>query len=98
MMSTIKDVLRRKGDAVYTVGVDDTVLKALRLMAEHDLGALVVMEGESVVGMFSERDYARKIILQGHSSADTKVREIMSSPVLYVGPSETIEEGMALMT
>ncbi len=97
-MSTIKDVLQRKGDQVHTVGPDDSVLEALRLMAEADVGALVVVEGGKVVGMFSERDYARKIILKGHSSADTKVREIMSSPVLYIEPRETIEEGMALMT
>lgn len=97
-MSTIKDVLQRKGDKVHTVGPDDSVLDALRLMAEADVGALVVVEGGKVVGMFSERDYARKIILKGQSSAETKVREIMSAPVLYIEPRETIEGGMALMT
>jgi CBS domain-containing protein len=76
----------------------DTVFHALNLMAQHDIGALLVLDGEKLVGIFSERDYARKIILHGKSSKETLVREIMSDRVAYVTPTTTLDECMALMT
>lgn len=84
--------------SVVSVGPDDTVFTALTLLAQHDIGALLVLEGGRLVGIFSERDYARKIILKGKTSKDTLVREIMSDRVSCVTPSETVEECMALMT
>jgi CBS domain-containing protein len=71
---------------------------ALMLMAEKNIGALLIMEGETIVGMLSERDYARKIVLMGRSSKETPVRDVMTCPVLYVGPQQSTEECMALMT
>ena len=76
----------------------DTVYHALTLMAQHDIGALLVLDGEKLVGIFSERDYARKIMLHGKSSKETLVREIMSDRVAYVTPATTLDECMALMT
>ncbi|HEY6007091.1 MAG TPA: CBS domain-containing protein [Geobacteraceae bacterium] len=84
--------------ALVSVGPDDTVFTALTLLAEHDIGALLVLEGGRLVGIFSERDYARKIILKGKTSKDTLVREIMSERVSCVTLDETVEECMALMT
>ncbi len=84
--------------ALVSVGPDDTVLTALTLLAQHEIGALLVLETGRLVGIFSERDYARKIILKGKSSKDTLVREIMSDRVSCVTLSETVEECMALMT
>lgn len=75
-----------------------SVLDALKLMAEHDIGAVLVVEGGTLVGIFSERDYARKVTLHGKASKDTAVREIMTEKVYYVSPSQTVEESMALMT
>lgn len=97
-MYCVNDLLRAKGSAVWTVSPEDTVFSALRLMAEHDIGALVVTEGSRLVGIISERDYARKIALLGKSSADTKVREIMSSPVVVVAPEQPLTDCMSLMT
>jgi len=84
--------------ALVSVGPDDTVFTALTLLAQHDIGALLVLEGGRLVGIFSERDYARKIILKGKTSKDTFVREIMSERVSCVTLDETVEECMALMT
>ncbi|MBP1602269.1 MAG: inosine-5-monophosphate dehydrogenase [Acidobacteria bacterium] len=97
-MKTIKDVLRDKGQAVWTIDVNALVLDALELMAEKEIGALMVMEDGRVAGVMSERDYARKVVLLGRSSKDTPVREIMTRKVLYVKPEQTVEECMALMT
>ncbi|HEX9081595.1 MAG TPA: CBS domain-containing protein [Holophagaceae bacterium] len=83
---------------LVSVGPDDSVFKALSLLAEHDIGALVVLDGGRLVGIFSERDYARKIVLKGKTSKDTPVREIMSEKVCCVTLDETVEECMALMT
>jgi CBS domain-containing protein len=98
MMTTVKLYLQRKGSEVWSTHPEATVYEALRLMAEKDIGALLVLESGKVVGMFSERDYARKLILQGKSSKGTLVRDIMTSKVVCVSPQHTIEECMAVMT
>ncbi|HET7007028.1 MAG TPA: CBS domain-containing protein, partial [Candidatus Binatia bacterium] len=87
-----------KGSDVWSVEPDATVLDALQRMADKEVGALVVMQGEQIVGLISERDYARKIILHGRSSPTTLVREIMTSPVVYIHLDQPIEECMSLMT
>ena len=98
-MGTVADILQSKSPlAVQTLAPEDTVREALRLMAQHNIGALLVMEGERIVGIVSERDYARKVALMDRSSGDTRVREIMTSEVMYVGLEQTCEECMALMT
>jgi CBS domain-containing protein len=94
----VRHLLDRKGRAIYSVKPDEPVLEAIRVMAERHVGALLVMEGARLVGIVSERDYARKIILKGRSSADTPVSQIMSSPVLTVVPQSTVQECMQLMT
>lgn len=97
-MRTLKQMLAGKTGPLAVVAPDDTVFHALEIMAKHSVGAVLVLDGELLVGIFSERDYARKIILHGKNSRDTLVREIMSDRVAYVGPSATIDECMALMT
>src|SRR5213593_4724878 len=97
-MKTVAQLLRTKGSQVLSVAPEIPVFAALEVMAEKNVGALLVVEGERLVGIFSERDYARKVILKGKSSKETPVREIMSSHVLYVRPEQTIEDCMALMT
>ena len=97
-MKTVRDILRVKGHEVYCVAPDATVYEALQLMAEKEIGALMVMEGAQVVGLISERDYARKVILQGRASSTTRVKEIMITPVVYTHLEQPIEECMALMT
>jgi len=97
-MKTVKRVLEAKGRDVYSTTPDTTVFDALAEMAERDVGALIVMEAGRVVGVFSERDYARKIILLGRSSRETPVRDIMTSRVVYARPDLTLEECLALMT
>lgn len=97
-MKTLKQLLEGKHRTLAVVAPGDTVYHALTVMARHEVGALMVLDGEQLVGMFSERDYARKIILQGKTSKETLVREIMSDRVAYVTPSATLDECMALMT
>ncbi len=97
-MKTVRDLIGQKGRVVWSVRPEATVFEALELMAEKEIGALVVLEGERPVGIFSERDYARQIILKGKASKDTPVREVMSPRVMYVRPEQTIEDCMALMT
>jgi len=97
-MKTVAQLLRTKGHQVLSVPPDIPVFEALEVMAEKNVGALLVLEGERLVGIFSERDYARKVILKGKASKETPVREIMSSHVLYIRPEQTIEDCMALMT
>ena len=97
-MLTVRRLLGRKGHAVHTIRPEATVLEALERMAEHDVGALVVIEDGEVVGLVSERDYARKVILKGRFSKDTPVREIMSHPVFSVTSNETVAACMSLMT
>jgi len=97
-MRTVSDIIKRKGTHVWSVGPDATVYDILRLMAEHEIGAVVVIEQGKVVGIFSERDYARQVILKGRTSKDTPVREVMSPRVMFVRPEQTVEDCMALMT
>ena len=97
-MTTAKDIIRFKGHTVHAVRPDDTVLAALGVMAEHDIGAVLVVEGEQILGILSERDYARKVVLLGRASRDSPVRLIMTANVVCVAPNRTIEECMALMT
>lgn len=97
-MATVSDVLAGKPRALYAIDPDDPVFEAIQLMAEHGIGALLVMKGGELQGILSERDYARKVILLGRSSNDTPVWQIMSAPVLTVEPSSTVEHCMQLMT
>ena len=98
-MTIVAHILKSKADqTVYTIAPTASVFDAVKLMAEKNSGALVVMEGEKIVGIITERDYARKIVLMARSSKDTPVRDIMTSLVLYVRPGQTSEECMALMT
>ena len=97
-MTTARHLLDRKGRAIFSIRPDEPVLEAIRLMADHHVGALLVMEGDELVGIVSERDYARKVILKGRSSADTPVSQIMSSPVITVSLSNSVQECMQLMT
>lgn len=97
-MKTIKQLLAAKSYGVLRVGPADSVYDALQLMAEKNVGSLLVMETDKLVGIFTERDYARKVILLGKSSKETKVSEIMTREVVFVTPERTVEECMALMT
>lgn len=97
MIKTVSSILKGKGFDIWSVSPEDTVFDALTLMAEKKCGALVVLEGEKMCGIISERDYARKIILLGKSSKETLVKEIMSSTVFYASPNLTAEECMAVM-
>jgi len=97
-MHTVKRLLDSKSGGVVTIAPDASVFTALELMAERDIGAVVVVHDGRVVGILSERDYARKVILHNKSSREITVDEIMTDRVLYVGPTHTVEECMALMT
>ena len=95
---TVRELLETKGNDVWTISPDEQVFMALKLMAKKNVGALVIMGSGRVIGLMSERDYARKIILVGKTSREAKVNEIMSRPVMTVSPDESVEECMALMT
>ena len=97
-MATARHLLDRKNRALFSISPEEPVLEAIRVMADRHVGALLVMKGDELVGIVSERDYARKVILKGRSSADTPVSQIMSSPVLTVSLSNTVQECMQLMT
>ena len=97
-MNTINQLLQNKGYQVWTISPDETVLAALELMAEKDIGALPVVENGRVCGIFSERDYARKVILHGRASHSTPVRAIMTTQVIFMRPTESIHRCMTLMT
>ncbi|NCT67467.1 MAG: CBS domain-containing protein [Rhodanobacteraceae bacterium] len=97
-MLQVKHLLAEKGNAIYTIGPDEPVLAAIHAMADRYIGALLVMRGDELVGMVSERDYARKVILKGRSSRETPVRDIMTAPVLTVGPDDTVDTCMRLCT
>jgi CBS domain-containing protein len=97
-MTLLNELLDNKGRAVYSIAPGASVIDAIRTMADKHVGALLVMESQQLVGIVSERDYARKVILLGRSSATTAVREIMSSPVFTIAPDETVDGAMRLMT
>jgi len=97
-MITVKDILQTKGHNVISITPETTVYEALTIMADKNVGALVVLDGETVAGIMSERDYARKVILHGKSSREMPVREIMTSRVYYVHPEQNVQDCMVQMT
>lgn len=97
-MTTVARLLDSKGHDIWSVSPDTSVYDAIKMMADKGVGALLVTDGDRLVGVVSERDYARKVILQGRSSKDTPVREIMTTRVITVSPDQTIDDCMALMT
>ena len=97
-MHPISTVLRHKGNQVFSIPSDASVYSAIELMAEKNVGGLLVIDANRLVGIISERDYARKVILQGRSSKTTVIQEIMTSPVISVSPKEAVDECMELMT
>jgi len=97
-MKTVQQMLQAKGHAVWSIESDATVFEALTLMAEKNIGALVVFKNQELTGIFSERDYARRMILKGKHSKDTLVGEVMSGNPICIGPDKTVEECMELMT
>lgn len=96
--TNVRQLVQAKGSQVWSVEPDESVFRALERMAEKNVGALMVVDGDDLVGMFSERDYARKVILRGRASRDTAVREIMSERVVTVSPEKTVADCMVLMT
>src|SRR5579863_10316907 len=94
VMAVVAQLLKHKRDTIYSVDPEAPVLEAIRLMAEHGVGALLVMQGEQLVGVVSERDYARKVILKGRSSSETPVSQIMSAPVLTVRADQSVHDCM----
>ncbi|MDD3355099.1 CBS domain-containing protein [Zoogloea sp.] len=98
MAATVQQILHNKGTTTHSVPPEITVLEALRLMAECNVSAVLVTEGARLVGIFTERDYARKVILKGLTSKDTKVGELMTQNILTVSPNHTVEDCMAIMT
>src|SRR5262245_1454027 len=97
-MRTVRDLLEKKGRQVWSVTPSTTVYDTLKLMSDKDIGAVVVLEGDQLIGIFSERDYARQVILKGKASKDTPVRDVMTVRVVYVRLEQHIEECMAIMT
>ncbi len=95
--TTIRHILEVKGPDIWSIGPQASVFDALRMMSDKDVGALLVMEGDQMVGILSERDYARKVVLLGKTSRDTRVEEIMSSKVYTIHPEQTVEEAMEIM-
>lgn len=97
-MNTIAEILQDKGRDIWSVSPEASVYEAIELMSMKGIGALIVLEADNPVGMISERDYARKVILKGRSSKDTSVREIMTSPVIFTDTGTSVEECMGMMT
>lgn len=97
-MQNLRQLVAAKGNQIHSIRPDAKVIEALQLMARKDIGALIVMEGDKLVGILSERDYARKVILHGKSSQDVSVQDIMTANVITVDPSATVEECMSLVT
>ncbi|GAB4374707.1 MAG: CBS domain-containing protein [Acidobacteriota bacterium] len=98
MSGTVASILENKGHAVHRIGPDETVFDAIGKMVRNNVGSLLVMDGDRIVGILTERDYLRRVALEGRSSRTTPVREIMTLDVVYVGPQHTIEDCMAIMT
>lgn len=97
-MRTAYEIIQHKGGTVWSVNPSDKVLHALGVMAEHEIGAVLVLDGERIAGILTERDYARKVVLAGRSSKDSPVGDVMTSAVICVAPERTIDECLALMT
>jgi len=97
-MKNVRELLDKKGTVIFSVQPDVTVFATLELMAEKEIGAVLVFEHDRLVGLFSERDYARQVILKGKSSKETPVRDVMTARVTYIRPEQTVEDCMALMT
>lgn len=97
-MTSVRHLLDHKGRALFSIEPEDPVLEAIRMMADRHVGALLVMRGTELAGIVSERDYARKVVLLGRSSAETPVWQIMSSPVITVAPDHSVQDCMRLMT
>jgi CBS domain-containing protein len=95
---TIDEILHHKGSTVWTIGPDATVYEAIKVMADRNIGAVLVIDNEKLVGIVSERDYTRKVVLKGKTSRELKVREILSEHLIHVTPKQTIEECLRLMT
>ena len=98
MTKLIRDVLKNKGATIVSISTDETAYNALELMAKENVSALLVVNGEKLVGIVTERDYARKVILEGRSSLATTVDKIMTAKVVHINPDKSVEEGLALMT
>jgi CBS domain-containing protein len=97
-MSSLRHILEVKGNDVWSVTPETTVYDSLRLMEEKNIGIVLVMDGDTLLGILSERDYARQVILKGRSSRETKVKEIMTTPVITAHPEQTAQEGMEIMS
>ena len=97
-MHTVRQILHSKGSDIWSIAPQETAYKALQTMADKDIGVLLVIDGKKLVGIFSERDYARKVILKGKSSKETAVGDLMTLEVYYINPDATMEDCMALMT
>ena len=97
-MKHVRRILEKKGNVIYFVSPNDTVFRALEMMSEKSVSALLVKDGDELVGIISEKDYARKVALLGRSSKEELVKEIMTTEVIYVNPDQTLEECMALMS
>jgi CBS domain-containing protein len=97
-MTTVRNILQDKGNTVWFASPETPIVDALRTMAQKNAGALLVMDHDAVVGIFSERDYARKVVLQGRSATEAKIKDIMTSDIISVTPEQSIDECMALMT
>jgi CBS domain-containing protein len=97
-MKTAFDIIQYKGNTVWSVGPDDSILHALGVMAEHEIGAVLVLDGDQIVGILTERDYARKVVLAGLSSRESPVADVMTQAVICISPDTTTDECLALMT
>ena len=97
-MKTVNEILAKKGNDIWSVAPTDTVFDSLKLMADKQIGALLVMDGEKLAGIVTERDYARKVALEGRSSRESKVQDIMSENVLCVTPDKSVQDCMAMMS
>lgn len=97
-MHNIRDILQEKGTTIWSTAPNDTVLDAISRMAEYGVGALLVIDDGQLVGFFSERDYTRKVILEGLASRDTPVEKVMSTPVISISPDATVQQGLSMMT